>query len=80
MLDLIRRHSAKFVSGIFFVLLLVFPALGSRLEPTKQLTADYVSSIVNIWLPEEQQVGVVDLENGGVIITQQSVADKANAE
>lgn len=75
-----RDHSAKVVSGVFFILMFVFPALGSRLEPTKQITADYVSAIVNIWVPKEQQIGAADLPGGGVILTQESVADSANAE
>lgn len=78
--DLIRDHAAKIVTGIFSLLLIVFPAIGSRVEALKQPTADYVSALVNVIMPKEQQIGVVDLADGGALLVQEKVADKIEAK
>jgi hypothetical protein len=75
---LIRDHAAKIVLGIFSLMLVVFPAVGSRVQSLKQPTADYVALLVNTVMPHEQQIGAADLPNGGVVLTQEVVADEAN--
>ena len=78
--DLFRAHSAKFVLAIFTLLLGVFPALGARIEPLKQPTADLFALYVNTLMPENMEIGAAKLPDGGAILTQKEVAESANAQ
>lgn len=80
LIDLMRQHSAKVVGALFTLVLFVFPALGSRIEGLKEPTAIYMSAVWNTVFPTEQHIGEVPVEGGGVVITQESVADKFEAK